>query len=646
MREQNTTKDPKIKIYVSCHKESYVPRNELVYPIQVGTAFAEKEIPGILHDNTGDNISDTNKRFCELTSQYWAWKNDDADYYGFMHYRRYFSFNPVQLEEDGFGNVIMDYPSETNLEQLYYDSRFMSDFIKEYDVLTVTPTNLKEIGLTVYGHYKNFSPAHRIEDFDLAIKIISRDYPELRDALNHYVNSPFAYFCNMYIMKKEIFNQYNQWLFDILNKHSQERVYDNYSMEENRISAFLAERLWGIYYTYLKENKELKTAELQRTLFQQTENNITISPAFENNNVPIVFSADQNYLPYVATAIQSILENSSKEQNYDIVILNSGIDEPEMTKLQHSLNVPNFSVRFYDVSKIIKGINFFTSQHISKESYFRLLIPFIFNRFTKVIYLDSDLIVLHDVSLMKNIKMGANILCAVKDVDWIAAYKQYDPKRKLYAESILKLKQPFNYFNAGVLIINIDMFKQEFSYNTILDMFTSNDWLFHDQDILNVLCAGKVQYLDMSWNCLVDYKDPEYSRMDAAKVIPFQIYEDFQQAYKNPYIVHYAGCKKPWNYPDSDMAEYFWYYCRHTNYYEQALKNMFVKHCQEVNADKIKEVNSGVEKLDYSSTLINGMDTPIYVDGIMVKLINKFNKKYPIGSKKRDRLRKILKRFA
>ena len=95
-------KEPKIKIYVSCHKESYIPENKLLYPIQVGTAIAEKKLEGMLYDNEGDNISAKNKQYCELTSQYWVWKNDrEADYYGFFHYRRYFNFGLREIEEDG-----------------------------------------------------------------------------------------------------------------------------------------------------------------------------------------------------------------------------------------------------------------------------------------------------------------------------------------------------------------------------------------------------------------------------------------------------------------------------------------------------------------------------------------------------------------
>ena len=75
---------PKIKIYISCHKDCFVPEHPFLFPIQVGCAISEKRLPFALHDDEGENISSKNKMYCELTAQYWAWKNDtDADYYGF-----------------------------------------------------------------------------------------------------------------------------------------------------------------------------------------------------------------------------------------------------------------------------------------------------------------------------------------------------------------------------------------------------------------------------------------------------------------------------------------------------------------------------------------------------------------------------------
>ena len=82
-----------IKILISCHKQSMVPDSKIMLPIEVGADLRKKHIEEILQDNQGENISSKNKMYCELTAQYWAWKNLDADYYGFFHYRRYLNFS-------------------------------------------------------------------------------------------------------------------------------------------------------------------------------------------------------------------------------------------------------------------------------------------------------------------------------------------------------------------------------------------------------------------------------------------------------------------------------------------------------------------------------------------------------------------------
>ncbi len=78
-----------IKLFVCCHRPEKVPKHPLLYPIQVGAALSEVRFPEFLYDDTGENISEKNRSYCELTAQYWAWKNVRADYYGFFHYRRY-----------------------------------------------------------------------------------------------------------------------------------------------------------------------------------------------------------------------------------------------------------------------------------------------------------------------------------------------------------------------------------------------------------------------------------------------------------------------------------------------------------------------------------------------------------------------------
>ena len=78
-----------IALYVCCHRESEIPKHPLLRPIQVGAALAEQHFPGFLYDDDGENISERNRAYCELTAQYWAWKNSHAEYCGFFHYRRF-----------------------------------------------------------------------------------------------------------------------------------------------------------------------------------------------------------------------------------------------------------------------------------------------------------------------------------------------------------------------------------------------------------------------------------------------------------------------------------------------------------------------------------------------------------------------------
>ena len=75
-------------------KNDYLVRNPLFVNVIAGADYQTKPIPeGMTPDNTGDNISLKNRCYCELTTQYWAWKNADADYYGFCHYRRFFTLS-------------------------------------------------------------------------------------------------------------------------------------------------------------------------------------------------------------------------------------------------------------------------------------------------------------------------------------------------------------------------------------------------------------------------------------------------------------------------------------------------------------------------------------------------------------------------
>ena len=251
-----------IKIFVCCHqKGQHVPEHNLLYPIQVGTALSRERFDGFLYDDTGENISILNRSYCELTAQYWAWKNIRADYYGFFHYRRYLYPNvaakhPYRIE----GEL-----SEQLLTQLGYND--FGPQIEAYDCIVPKGENMY---LSVRDHYAT-APFHHGRDLCLIEEIILQNYPDYGEAMERYFSGSICYFGNIYIMKHTVFHEYCAWLFSILAKFDQQADCSGYGTQERRVDGYLAERLLGVFVAY--QSERLRILELPR---------LHIVPAFKD----------------------------------------------------------------------------------------------------------------------------------------------------------------------------------------------------------------------------------------------------------------------------------------------------------------------------------------------------------------------------
>ena len=329
----DTSSKEKINIFIACHKPSYVPDNPLLCPVQVGAELTDKRLKGMQPDNEGDNISAKNPYYCELTAQYWAWKHADCDHYGFFHYRRYLAFDKVcEVQADGSidGKRITPYIELDNvwddLSCHKIDEKSMRELIRDYDILTVYR---ERINTSVYEQYCRY---HNKACLDKAIEILKARHPEYSLAADRYMSSHEVYYMNMYIMRKDIFREYMSWLFDILEEYercagmylsseaatdtvnvsgcelqkadidaewqlsniavnavsadkaaagnsdtdsktvtdAQQGSGDSHELIEPRIMGFLAERLFGIYYTY-KLSHGAKCGELRYIKFYNTD---------------------------------------------------------------------------------------------------------------------------------------------------------------------------------------------------------------------------------------------------------------------------------------------------------------------------------------------------------------------------------------
>lgn len=293
-----------------------------------------------------------------------------------------------------------------------------------------------------------------------------------------------------------------------------------------------------------------------------------IKPAFVENIVPICFSANDNYVPLLATQIVSIIKNSSDDKNYDIVILMTQINDENKVKLLSLIsNHPNFSIRFVDVAPYVYGYSFYiesdiTNTKYSDEIYFRVLAPAIMADYDHVIYLDADLIVLDDLAHLLECASDNHLIAAVRDYEGIANCYNNNYERTKYRISELGITNFDDYFISGVIVLNIKLFNEIFNPKYLLDLAVSKNWKQYDQDLLNYLCKGSVKIIDAGWDFVEDINGIYQS-------MPKPLFEEFLSSEANPKIIHYSANRKPWIRTESKYNKYFWEYAKQTPYLTQ-----------------------------------------------------------------------------
>jgi len=218
-------------IYIATHKKFNAPTEIGYAPLNVGAAL--REDLGYLRDDTGENISSKNKSYCELTGLYWIWKNTADDYVGLVHYRRYFChlFNR---------NCILS-------EDLARKK------LEKYDIIVPI------MGVFAQTVAQQYEYCGFRKDLDLCGSVIQKLYSEYYSDYENVLNGHNSYFGNMIIAKREIFDDYCKWLFDILfelEKHTDLAGYNDF---QQRIYGFISERLLTVY---IKHNN-LRACEMR-----------------------------------------------------------------------------------------------------------------------------------------------------------------------------------------------------------------------------------------------------------------------------------------------------------------------------------------------------------------------------------------------
>lgn len=230
-----------INILVACHKQDPdIRKDEIYHPIHVGKALHLEADLGFQGDNTGDNISDKNPAYCELTALYWSWKNiNDADFKGLAHYRRYFGISNEKLKE----------------------------YLDKYDV--ILPKPVKQAS----NNFFNLVTFVGMEDSYIFLDTVLDLHPEMKEAaIDYFFNSNKYSVFNMLVARKEIFDEYCNFLFEVIEV-TEKRIkkIDNYTRINRRIG-YLAEAVMGMWFLHNKDKYKIKYVKTELT--QQPKYNI------------------------------------------------------------------------------------------------------------------------------------------------------------------------------------------------------------------------------------------------------------------------------------------------------------------------------------------------------------------------------------
>lgn len=239
-----------VKVFVAAHKPYEMPVDEMYLPLHVGAAG--KDSIGYQRDDEGENISNLNPYFCELTGLYWAWKNLKEEYIGLVHYRRLFTMNGHTL-------------TRADIQPYLGKIRVFVPRKRHYYIETLK------------SHYEH---THYPEHLDVTRNVVAKQQSEYLDAYEKAINRTWGYMFNMMIMERTLLNDYCTWLFNILDDVFKQIDTTDYSPFAKRYAGRLSEILFNVWLEKNISSGKIKKTEIKELKCNVEENWLVKIPAF------------------------------------------------------------------------------------------------------------------------------------------------------------------------------------------------------------------------------------------------------------------------------------------------------------------------------------------------------------------------------
>lgn len=247
-------------------------------------------------------------------------------------------------------------------------------------------------------------------------------------------------------------------------------------------------------------------------------------------NIPVIFSTDHKFIMPTGVAIKSLLTNSKCEEYEINIIIADDVTEEDKNLIKSLTAGTSSAILFKSIGSIFDGA--YEVRDISKATYFRLLIPWLFQDYDKVIYCDGDVIFRSGLQELYNINLEGYYIAGVKDMLHTNDYKNHI--------SALGLNWD-DYINAGIMLINSKLWRED-NLNNEISKHVHKKYEYQDQDIINLICKSRIKYVSPVYNFQSNFYYFVNSNPD---FITQRYSETNQNILHDIKVIHYCG-SKPW----------------------------------------------------------------------------------------------------
>lgn len=282
-----------------------------------------------------------------------------------------------------------------------------------------------------------------------------------------------------------------------------------------------------------------------------------------DDKIAVCMSSSNEYVPYLSVYLDSLIKHSAGP--LDIIVFESKITDSNKKELL-KLNSEKVSIRFFNPEVYLDNFDLFVSaKNFSRECYYRLVSPYALSSYRKIIFTDLDMLVQDNILDLDKVDMGDYPIAACQEPvwPWLFIHKitirgqYYVPD---YTQKVLKIDDPTEYYNTGLIVIDVNNFNKGEYFNKIFDFIAENKLIFQEQDAINSIFRGLIYKLPPEWN---------YELSDTVRFNEYnhEYLIDYKNNVENAKILHYLGAQKPWNNMNVWYADRWWEYAKNSPYF-------------------------------------------------------------------------------